>query len=105
MLLAFDEQRGSTIVRAMGRGRVKSSGEIIARPDGAIVGAMLLFRFDAETGPDIDFNIRVHYTEVPGIAVLLPESMTEQFGTGAGSGTGKALYFNYRRFQTSARIR
>ena len=105
ILLTFEERTRPTIVRTPEGWDVKASGDVVVRPDGAILVATLVFHFDARAGDDLKFTMRVYYDEVAGIPVLLPLAMSEELPMPYGSGTGEARYSNYRRFQTATRIR
>lgn len=105
ILLTFEERGRPTIVRTPEGWDVKTSGDVLVRPGGAILMATLVFQFDARAGDDLKFRMRVYYDEVAGIPVLLPVAMSEELPMPEGAGTGDAHYSNYRRFQTTARIR
>lgn len=105
ILLTFEERTRPTIVRTHEGWNVKTSGEVIVRPDGAILMATLVFQFELPERTDPRFTMRVYYQEVPGHSVLLPLAMSEELPAQWGSGTGEARYSNYRRFQTATRIR
>lgn len=104
MLLTIDERPGASIVRTPGGGRVATRGEIVVWPDdGAIASARLEFRHGERKGREVELAMSVSYGAVPAIPVRVPIEMREQFIKPAGSGV--ASYSNYRRFQTSVRIR
>ena len=105
VVLSVEERTRPTLVRTPEGEDVFCRGEIVVRPDGAVVAAMLAFRFDPRASRGVEFKMNVHYVEVPGIPVLLPLAMSEVIPIQYGSGTGEAHYSNYRRFQTTARIR
>lgn len=103
-LMKFEERSRPTLVRTPEGNNVRTTGEIIVRPDGAIEFASLTFHFEQE-GNDAEFTMRVYYAAVPDIPVLLPLALSEQMPLPYGSATGEAHYSKYRRFQTTTRIR
>lgn len=102
-LMKFEERSRPTLVRTPEGNDVKTTGEIIVRPDGAIEFASLTFHFEQEG--NAEFTMRVYYAAVPDIPVLLPLALSEEMPLPYGSGTGEAHYSRYRRFQTTSRIR
>ena len=105
IVMRVEERKRPTIVRTPEGHDVVCRGEIVVRPDGTVVAAMFVFQFDSGASKGIEFRMNVHYTEVPGMPVLLPLAMSEVIPIHYGSGSGEAHYSNYRRFQTTARIR
>lgn len=102
----FDEIVRPTIIRTPEGESVESRGEMTVRvADGAILEAGVRFYFrnerTLETSREWGARMSVTYGEVPGISVPVPLKMTEVV---AGT-EGTATYSNYRRFQTTGRIR
>ena len=84
---------------------VLSSGKLTVRTgDGAIVAATLSFRFPGSRMRDAS-TMTVAYGDVDDIPVLVPLRMTETLPMDDGGAGGVAEYSNYRRFQTTSRIR
>jgi len=105
-IVTFSERSRPTIVRTPEGSSVASRGTMTVRVvDGAIVAADLRFRFQGARRNDPDAVLRVEYGDVPGVAVPVPLRMTEELPMPDGRASGVAVYSNYRRFQTSARIR
>jgi len=103
--LTFEERERPTLVRTPDGHNVASRGVLTVRvADGAILAAQLYFRFTAERGRP-EARLHVTYGAVAGISVPVPVRMAEELPTAEGDASGIATYSNYRRFQTSARIR
>lgn len=104
--LTFDERGRPTLVRTPDGFSVETSGTIRARAaDGAILSARLVFKFIGTPSKRPDATMTVDYGEVAGIPVLVPLRMVEELPVANGQASGIATYSNYRRFQTSVRIR
>jgi hypothetical protein len=105
-ILTFSESSRPTIVRTPEGFSVDSRGTMTVRvSDGAILAADLRFHFQGVRRNDPEAVLRVEYGDVPGVAVPVPLRMTEELPMPTGRASGVATYANYRRFQTSARIR
>lgn len=103
--ITFEERDRPTIVRTPDGHNVESRGTLTVRvADGAILGAQLYFRFMAERGRP-EARMHVAYGPVAGVSVLVPARLSEELPMTEGEASGIATYSNYRRFQTSARIR
>jgi hypothetical protein len=104
--LTFEESIRPTIVRTPDGGSVESRGTVRVRvADGAVLEARLTFTFPKEQRNDGDATMEVRFAEVPGISVPVPVRMTEELPMPGAKASGIATYSNYRRFQTSVRIR
>lgn len=104
--LTFDERGRPTLVRTPEGFGVQTSGTIRARvADGAILSARLVFKFIGTPSKRPDAAMTVDYGEVTGIPVLVPLRMVEELPVANGQASGIATYSNYRRFQTTVRIR
>lgn len=104
--LTFSERTRPTLVRTPEGLSVESRGTITVRVrDGAILAADLRFHFSGTRRDDPEAVLRVEYGDVPGVTVPVPLRMTEELPMPDGRASGIATYTNYRRFQTSARIR
>lgn len=102
--LTLAEPNRPTIVRRPDGSPIYSSGELTVRlSDGAIVRAALTFRATSRKR-DVATMVVV-YSDVEGILVPVPVSMSESLPLPDGTAWGNAVYSNYRRFQTSSRIR
>lgn len=104
--VTFFEPNPPTIVRTPDGDDVATRGEVVVRiSDGAILGATLRFRFGRRATRE-EARLTVEYGDVAGIPVPVPLRMIEQHPRVAGvSASGEATYANYRRFQTTSRIR
>lgn len=104
--LTFEESIRPTIVRTPEGGSVESRGTVSVRvSDGAIFSARLRFKFSGRDRRDPEATLHVEYGHVPGISVPVPVRMSEELPMPDGKASGVATYSNYRRFQTTARIR
>ena len=52
----------------------------------------------------VENRLRVDYTELPALKMMVPKEMWEVFWVQGGRGEGHARYSNYRQFATPARI-
>lgn len=102
----FTERNAPTIVRTPRGDNVFSGGEATIRlADGAILGATVRFTFPRNLASG-DALLTVEYGDVPGIPVLVPVRMADAYPrVDKHSASGEAFYSNYRRFQTTSRIR
>lgn len=107
--MTFAEGDHPTLVRTPEGAGVETSGVVRVRvSDGAVLHARLIFKFVRSRGskpPRHDATMSVDYAEVPDIPVLVPVRMVEELPLVDGQASGIATYSNYRRFQTSVRIR
>lgn len=67
-----------------------------------------LWRAEVRLTPRTPVNrpplLRVEFAEDRALGIMVPVEMREEFLAQGGTGTGRATYSNFRRFQTSARI-
>lgn len=112
--IAFRETYRPTFIRTPTGQSVPASGTIWVDPSsGAIVRTSLKlsdFITVAGAGKLGTVEIDVRYRHVDALGMWLPETMTESYLAQGRAGawnraTGHAEYSNYRRFQTSVRIR
>ena len=104
--LTFEESIRPTIVRTPEGGSVESRGMVRVRlSDGAMLEARLTFKFTGERRGEPEATMHVVYADVAGISVPVPIRMTEELPMPDAKASGVATYSNYRRFQTSVRIR
>ena len=104
-MLRLVEPNRPTLVRTPDGTDVLSSGTLTVRTgDGAVVAATLSFRFPGSRMRDAS-TMAVEYGDVEDIPVLVPLRMTETLPMDDGQASGVAAYSNYRRFQTTSRIR
>lgn len=110
--LAFTEKESPTLIWDELRGRVFSTGEIVVEADS---GRVRETTFRARTG-DITVELKTRYVAEPKLEMWVPASFSESYEGGmkrksTESGgdyehvVARASYSNYRRFQTSARIK
>ncbi len=99
-MIRFRERRTPTILRTPeGRDR-RSTGTLWLDP---ATGAVLRTRLSWE-GPPPGGEIAVVYGHDSHLDALVPERMIEEYRSAGWVITGEAVYTNYRRFETGARI-
>lgn len=104
--VSFDERERPTIVRdARTRRDAPSSGLLLIADDGRVLRTELMVRIPESTTS----SIKVTYGFEPGLEMMVPLLMEEEYRTVPRRGpgeliTGRATYSNYRRFQTAGRI-
>lgn len=111
--IAYRETQHPTLIRTPEGKSVPSDGTIWVSPaDGTIVRTLLKvggMGIGAPKGVRGAGTIDVSYSHVAALDMWLPESMLEQFEIKERDTretiTGRAVYTNYRQFQTSVRIR
>ena len=100
----FLEARMPTLItNSLGKD-VPSSGTLWVNPlDGAVVRTRLSFRgFDKAGSLGV---IDVVYRRDPALAMWVPSRMTERYSSGSITTTTVATYQDFKRFQTSGRIK
>lgn len=60
--------------------------------------------FTYPSAPKAENSVEVVFEEEKALGLMVPKEMHETFPGGPGTGKSSAVYSNYRRFQTSARI-
>jgi hypothetical protein len=112
--IGFRETRKPTLIRTPDGDSVPTEGTLWVDPaDGTVVRTHLHLRefSDRHSEPQQgSTEIEVTYRRFEALSMWLPERMTESYLAIARSGswsriTAHAEYSNYRRFQTSARIK
>lgn len=68
--------------------------EVIATPDSRDYRVRQLY----------ETRVRVEFMRDANVGLVVPKEMTEEFFSARGRGQGRALYSNYKRFTTGARI-
>jgi hypothetical protein len=59
---------------------------------------------DVRVARAVQNRLRVDYTELPALKMMVPKEMWEVFWVPGGRGEGHARYSNYRQFVTAAKI-
>jgi hypothetical protein len=59
---------------------------------------------DVQMARAVQNRLRVDYTELPALNMMVPKEMWEVFWVSGGRGEGHARYSNYRQFATAAKI-
>lgn len=102
-VVTFEERRRPTIIRTPEGRDLPARGTLwIEDATGRVVRTEL--RTGNTARDQVEATITVTYALVPRLGLLLPASMDERY---AGRGTGitcTAVYSNFRRFETGARI-
>ena len=106
--LEFKETRTPTLIESSGRSLV-SEGELIVDPGGVVHETILRVRgFSERIGVPIQSTVDVTYARLADQDVWLPSVMIEEYVIVRPNGAHiqtRAQYSNYRRFQTSAKIK
>jgi hypothetical protein len=111
--IAFEEDSRATIIRTPDGQPVPSTGSVWVRPaDGTIVRTLLkvpVIPMRDARGQRGSGQVDVIYRRVEALDMWLPWTMTEAFETTKGNTweriNGRAVYGNYRQFQTAVRIK
>ena len=111
--IAFRERSRPTLIRTPAGDSIPSEGSVWVQPvDGTVVRTILKvagFARPPARGARGTGVVDVTYTRVPELGVWLPSSMDEDFEVAGRNETetisGRALYSNYRQFQTTVRIK
>jgi hypothetical protein len=103
--LTFEERQQPTIIRDARNGRdIPASGILFVDDEGRVVRSELRLRGPRNTTS----SIRVSYGRDSKLEMLVPRLMEEEYRTFSRSApeviTCRAVYSNYRRFETAARI-
>jgi hypothetical protein len=113
--LDFEEVGESTLIVNQGDAAVKTRGSVWVDPSNGSVWRVFVDCGDPSARPVAQptrprtparrgFTLRVEFDWHQELGVLVPSEMLETFPTPNGPGDGRAVYSNYRRFQTGARI-
>ena len=98
--LRFRERRTPTILRTPDGGDRRSNLSVwVEAETGAVLRTTMTWEGGAPAG-----EISVGYREDDHVGVLVPDRMTEEYRSAEWVVSGEAVYTNYRRFQTGARI-
>jgi hypothetical protein len=111
--IGFEEDGRATIIRTPDGQPVPSTGSVWVRPaDGTIVRTLLkvpVIPMRDARGQRGSGQVDVTYRRVEALDMWLPWTMTEAFETTKGTTweriNGRAVYSNYRQFQTAVRIK
>ena len=102
--VTFAERDRPTIVRSPDGRNAPSSGTFWLDPEtGAVLRTEL--RVSPSFGSPVDAIILVSYTRNERLGMLVPDDMNEMYITRRDRIEGHAVYTNYRRFETEARIK
>ena len=104
--LVFVENVAPTIIRALDGSQMRSIVSAFIEPDsGRLWRADVITRDPSQGDFAFDAVISVEFRNDRKLEMLVPAQMHEEFFAGANRrGWGDAVYSNYRRFQTTARI-
>ena len=107
--LDFEEFDEPTIVHDVEGRSMWSRGSAWVEPETG-----RLWRAELKVGPDrpgeyrrlvLESTVRVEFAWDETLKMLVPISMNEEFWIPRGRGTGRARYSNFRRFETTGRLR
>ncbi len=107
--LAFTEKESPTLIFDLNRGRVFSRGELVIEAETGRVRRGVL---SAKIG-ELSLELMTDYAPDERLAMWVPVTLREHYERGTRSRSGseyerircEASYTNYRRFETSVRIR
>jgi hypothetical protein len=104
--LAFREREAPTLIRDMQRGRVFSSGELLVEAGTGRVRRTVL----TAALPGVQLRLTTTYAPDSRLGMWVPATFHESYTYGARRGEHEAVmceatYTNYRRFETSARVK
>jgi hypothetical protein len=104
--LVFVENSTPTIVRAFDGSQMRSIvSAFVETGTGRLWRADVIIRDPRPSVIEFDHVISVRFREDRALSLLVPSRMHEDFLAGSDrKAWGDAVYSNYRRFQTSARI-
>jgi hypothetical protein len=105
VVIDFREERTPTLTMTSSGKDVPGSGTLWVNPaDGAVVRTRLEFRgFDTAGSRAL---IEVAYRKDPALALWVPSRMTERYSSGSReTATTVATYSDFKRFETSVRIK
>jgi hypothetical protein len=105
--LEFDEVGESTLIRANGDGfRMKTHGRVWVEPATGRVWCVELDSRDLSNPrpQSTSVTVRIDFGMDSKLGFLVPIEMFETFPGDVERGDGHAIYSNFRKFQTSARI-
>jgi hypothetical protein len=110
--ISYRETHRPTLIRTPNGTPVATGGELFADNDGVVHRTILRGHMYGEArgaGMQIEFTIDVRYTHDEQIGMWLPSVMTEEYISFQNPSTTRietrADYSNYRRFETSVRIK
>jgi hypothetical protein len=103
-VIGFTETRRPPIVRSLGGQELVSRGRIWIEPQSGTI-----WRVEWIYAPPVGspFSLRVDFARNEALGMMVPVEMREEFPTFGGlnsRGDGVAVYTNFRRFGTGARI-
>jgi hypothetical protein len=105
-VIAFREVARPTLVRQPDGGNIVSSGRAWVDPrSGRIVRVEWFYDSEpADPAMAVRPKLLVEFELNPELGILVPTRMEEVFGVPYGTGDGVAVYRNFRRFGTTARV-
>jgi hypothetical protein len=105
-VLAFEETTRPTVVRQPNGGNIVSSGRAWIEPTTGRILRVEWF-YDSEPADPaiaVRHKLLVEFEHNSALGFFVPTRMEEVFGVPFGTGDGTAVYKNFRRFATSARV-
>ncbi len=106
VVIGFEEVTRPTLMREPGGGALVSSGRVWVEPSNGRIWRVEWF-YQREDGRRDGWRpprLRVEFEPHKELGFMVPVRMTEDFAVPRARGEGKAVYRNFRRFGTSARI-
>lgn len=105
-IVTFVEVGRPTLVREPNGSNLVSSGRVWLEPHSGRI-RRIHWTYQAEPrrdNADRPPSLQVDFAADAGLDMLVPREMREVFSVAQGRGEGRAVYSNFRSFQTSARI-
>jgi hypothetical protein len=104
LVIDFHEERIPTLIMNSDRKDVPASGTLWVNPvDGTVVRSRLELREFDNAGSKA--TVDVVYRKDPGVGMWVPSRMTERYTSGTETTNTVATYTDFKRFQTSIKIK
>lgn len=106
LAMEFSEVTRPTLIRTNNGGELQSRGTVWMDPSRGTIFAveMECVPLSRIAGGEPS-TLAVEFGAEEHLGIVVPRVMTETYAAGVRTGTGKAKYINYRRFDTEVRIR
>jgi len=104
VVIEFHEERTPTLIMNRAGKDVPASGTVWVNP---VDGVVIRTRLELQGFDDVGSKaiVDVVYRKDPAVGMWVPSRMTERYTSGAETTTTDATYSNFKRFQTSVKIK